>query len=63
MTIRQLKLGWKYRKLLWKYRGLIRRRKQIGGIAAAGAAVLIGNCAYRYAARRKAARLNTTAPA
>jgi hypothetical protein len=38
-NLTKIRLGWKYRRQLWKYRGLIRRRKQIMGIAAAVAAI------------------------
>jgi len=36
MTLRKLKLGWRYRRQLWKYRKLIRHRKEIAMAAAAG---------------------------
>jgi hypothetical protein len=40
MTVRNIKLAWKYRKPLWKYRKLIARRRAIAGAAIAGAAIL-----------------------
>ncbi len=55
-TVRRMKLAWRYRKYLWKYRAWIRHRKEIAGIAAAGAVLLAGNCAYRYAVGHRAAR-------
>jgi hypothetical protein len=42
LTKRNLKFAWKHRAFLWKYRNLIRRRREIGGMAAAAAAVGIG---------------------
>ncbi len=51
MNLRKVKFAWKYRKYLWKYRAWIRHRREIAGVAAAGAALVIGNCAYRYAVR------------
>ncbi len=59
----KIRLAWKYRRALWKYRGLIRRRKEIAGVALAAAALVAGNCAYRYVARARAARLGTGQPA
>lgn len=38
-NLTKIRLGWRYRRQLWRYRGLIRHRKQIMGIAAAGAAI------------------------
>jgi hypothetical protein len=55
----KIKLAWKYRRPLWKYRSLIRHRKEIAGVALAAAAIIAGNCAYRYVARTRAARLST----
>jgi hypothetical protein len=40
MTVRKIKLAWKYRKPLWKYRKVIARRREIAGAAIAGAAIL-----------------------
>jgi hypothetical protein len=40
MTVRTMKLVWKYRKPLWKYRKLVARRREIAGAAIAGAAIL-----------------------
>jgi hypothetical protein len=50
ITVRKVKLAWKYRKPLWKYRALIRRRKQIAGIAGAGAAAFL---VWHFAARSR----------
>ncbi len=47
------KLAWKYRRQLWKYRKLIRYRREVAGVVLAGAAIWLGNCAYRYAAKRR----------
>jgi len=38
ITMRKIKLGWKYRRILWKYRGVIRHRREIAGAAAAALA-------------------------
>jgi hypothetical protein len=39
MTVKRMKMAWKYRKYLWKYREVIRRRRQIKWAAAGAAAV------------------------
>jgi hypothetical protein len=36
-----MKFAWKHRRLLWKYRNLIRHRKEIAAIAAAGLVVTV----------------------
>ena len=38
LTTRNVKLAWKYRRALWKYRNVIRHRREIAGVAMAGAA-------------------------
>jgi hypothetical protein len=40
MTVRKIKLAWKYRRPLWKYRKLIAHRREIAGAAIVGAAML-----------------------
>jgi general stress protein 26 len=40
MTLRQMQLGWKYRRPLWKYRKLIAHRREIAGVALGGAALV-----------------------
>ncbi len=45
----KVRLAWKYRSQLWKYRKLIRRRKQIAALLAAGAGVAMAYFAYRNA--------------
>ena len=40
MTVRKVKLTWKYRRQLWKYRKLLARRREIAGAALVGAIVL-----------------------
>jgi hypothetical protein len=42
LSVRNVKLAWKYRRFLWKYRNLIRRRREIAGFAAAGAVLAAG---------------------
>jgi hypothetical protein len=42
LTKRNLELAWKYRGMLWRYRAVIRRRRQIAGVAAAAGAVAVG---------------------
>jgi hypothetical protein len=42
MTIRKIKLAWKYRRLLWKYRRVIAHRRQIAAGAVAAAALGVG---------------------
>jgi len=42
LTKRNVKLAWKYRGMLWRYRNVIRRRRQIGGVAAAAGAFAVG---------------------
>ena len=39
LTARNVKLAWKYRRFLWRYRNLIRHRREIAGIALAGALI------------------------
>jgi hypothetical protein len=39
MTVRKLKLAWKYRRLMWRYRKLYQHRKEIMGVAMTGAAL------------------------
>ena len=39
LTRRNVKLAWKYRRALWKYRNVIRHRREIAGVAMAGAAI------------------------
>ncbi len=41
-TLTKCRLGWKYRKHLWKYRKLIRRRREIAGVAAVMASIGAG---------------------
>ena len=40
MTVRKVKLAWKYRRPLWRYRKLLAHRREIAGAAIAGAAIL-----------------------
>jgi hypothetical protein len=42
ITPRKIRLAWKYRALLWRYRNVIRHRRAIGAIAAAGTVVTAG---------------------
>jgi hypothetical protein len=42
MTIRKIRLGWKYRRLLRKYRWVSRHRQQIAGVALVVAALAGG---------------------
>jgi hypothetical protein len=42
MTVRKMKLVWKYRKPLWKYRKLVAHRREIARAALAGAATILG---------------------
>jgi len=39
MSIKTLKLGWKYRRLVWKYRRLLLHRKEIASVALTGIAL------------------------
>jgi hypothetical protein len=34
---RKIRLAWKYRQAIWKYRKLYRYRRELGGLAIAGA--------------------------
>jgi hypothetical protein len=43
----KIRLAWKYRSQLWKHRKLIRRRRQIAALLAAGAGVAMAYFAYR----------------
>jgi hypothetical protein len=43
MTVRKMKLAWKYRRPLWKYRKVIAHRREIA------AAVLVGAGAVAFA--------------
>jgi hypothetical protein len=52
MTIRKMKLVWKYRKPLWKYRKLVARRREIAGAAIAGAAAIAGFVMFKRANNR-----------
>jgi hypothetical protein len=52
MTIRKMKLAWKYRKPLWRYRKLLAHRHEIAGAAIAGAAILAFVMLELAAARR-----------
>jgi hypothetical protein len=36
ITMRRIRLAWKYRRPLWRYRAVIRHRREIAGAAAAG---------------------------
>lgn len=51
LTKRNVKLAWKYRGFLWKYRNWIRRRREIGGVAAAVGAIAVGMMMRRRCAR------------
>jgi hypothetical protein len=51
LTKRNVKLAWKYRGFLWKYRNVIRRRREIGAVAAASAAIGIGMLLWKRPAR------------
>ena len=44
---KNIKMAWKYRGMLWKYREAIRRRKQIGGFAAAAGALALGTMIWK----------------
>jgi hypothetical protein len=48
MTVRKVKLAWKYRRPLWKYRKLVAHRREIAGAVIAGAAVLAAICLHRH---------------
>lgn len=50
ITERNVKLAWKSRRTLWKYRCLIRRRREIAGVAVA--ALAIGACVVAHRALR-----------
>ena len=39
MTMRKLKLAFRYRRFLWKYRRVLRHRREILGALAGGAAL------------------------
>jgi hypothetical protein len=41
ITMRKIRLAWKYRRPLWKYRAAIRHRREIAGAAAALGAVAL----------------------
>jgi hypothetical protein len=45
----KIRLAWKYRSQLWKYRKLIRRRRRVAALLAAGAGVAMAYYAYRSA--------------
>ena len=49
LTKKKIKLAWKHRAFLWKHRRLIRRRKEIAGIAAAIGAFGLGMIVWRKA--------------
>ncbi|MBZ5620090.1 MAG: hypothetical protein LAQ69_15400 [Acidobacteriia bacterium] len=42
MTLRKLRLTWKYRKFMWKYRRLLRHRREIAGVMLGSAALAAG---------------------
>jgi hypothetical protein len=48
MTVRKIRLAWKYRRPLWRYRRLLARRREIAGAVLAGAVAL----AFIYIRRR-----------
>jgi hypothetical protein len=52
MTVRKVKLAWKYRRPLWKYRKLLAHRREIAGAAIASAAILVGVMLKRAASKR-----------
>jgi hypothetical protein len=52
MTVRKIKLVWKYRKPLWKYRRLVARRREITGAALAGAAAILAFVMFKRANNR-----------
>lgn len=58
LTKRNVKMAWKYRGMLWKYRNAIRRRRQIAGMAAAGAAVGMGMMLWRRFGRSPVSPVN-----
>jgi hypothetical protein len=39
LSKRKIKFAWKHRRALWKYRSVIRHRREIAGVAMAGAVV------------------------
>ena len=50
MTIRTLKLAWKYRRQLWRYRKLYEHRKELAGVALASG-VLITAALHTHGAK------------
>jgi hypothetical protein len=50
MTIKKIRLAWKYRKLLWKLRKPYKHRREIAGLALTGVA-LSAAFAERYRAK------------
>jgi hypothetical protein len=47
LTKKNLRMAWKYRGMLWRYRNAVRRRKQIGGLAAAAGALALGTVFWK----------------
>jgi hypothetical protein len=61
LTKRNVRLAWKYRGFLWKYRNLIRYRREICGVAAAGSAIAAVFIARRWARPKNATMLAESA--
>jgi hypothetical protein len=59
LTKRNIKLAWKYRGFLWKYRNVIRRRREIGAVAAASAAIGVGMLLWKRPGRAAIAPANS----
>jgi hypothetical protein len=57
MTVRKMKLAWKYRRPLWKYRKLLAHRREIACAAIAGGAILAG-VMLKVAASKRAPATN-----
>jgi hypothetical protein len=55
LTKRNLKLAWKYRGFLWRYRNVIRHRREIGAVAAAGVALGVGMLLWKRPGRAQIA--------
>ena len=57
MTVRKVKLAWKYRTALWKHRKLLAHRREIAGAALVGA-VLLASVMLKLAVVKRAAAAN-----
>ena len=57
MTVRKVKLAWKYRRALWKHRKLLARRREIAEAALVGA-LLLASVMLKLAVVKRAAAAN-----